>query len=137
MTDSKVFFADADDKMAEASEKARRSFHFFWREMYWEQRRIVPAVDIGMVKAAFQDGEVVEHMWVDQIYFDGYVVVGFLANQPNELTNINQGDTVEINLNETLTDWLLFSCGVVYGGFSIHEMRAQMSEADCADHDAA
>lgn len=138
MTNSKVFFADKNnDKMIEASDMARQSFHFFWREMYWEQRRIIPAVDIGMVKAAFQDGNIVEHMWVDQIYFDGYVIVGFLANQPNELQNINQGDSVEINLNETLTDWLMFSCGVVYGGFSIHEMRAQMDDEERASHDNA
>lgn len=137
MTDSTVFFANQDENMVDASMKARHTLRYFWREIYWDRRRIISGVDIGMVKAAFQEGVIVEHMWVSDIYFDGYVVNGFLANQPNELTNINRGDPVEIKLHETLTDWLLYSCGVVYGGFSIHEMRLNMSESERAGHDEA
>ncbi len=137
MTESKVFMAGESETMNKANMMARNSFNYFWREMYWERRRIVPAVDIGMVKAGFQEGEVVEHMWVNELNFDGYVISGFLVNQPHELTNIKQGDAVEIDIDQTPIDWLLFSCGIVYGGFSIHDMRLQMTDDERQDHDDA
>src|SRR5205807_192511 len=55
---SKVFmFDDSDPEMQRAYEKARATFRYFWREVAWERRRIVPALDLACVKAPFADGE--------------------------------------------------------------------------------
>lgn len=38
-----VFYADGEDAaMLEAFKRARESFRYFWRELYWENHRIIP-----------------------------------------------------------------------------------------------
>jgi hypothetical protein len=55
---SKVFmFDNSDPDMQEAYRKAHATFRYFWREVSWERRRIVPALDLACVKAPFADGE--------------------------------------------------------------------------------
>ena len=52
-----VFMYDGQDpELLQASESARQSFKYFWRELSWERRRIVPALDLAMVKLPFTDG---------------------------------------------------------------------------------
>ncbi len=42
---SKVFMFDGDDpEMARASQDARKTFGYFWREIAWERRRIIPGL---------------------------------------------------------------------------------------------
>lgn len=163
MEENSFIFTDGTDpKMIEAYEKARETFKYFWREQSWENRRIIPALDLACVKASFsqedpETGEnTVEHMWINEIDFDGDTVSGFLMNEPNNLTNIQPGDYFEIPLNE-ISDWLfaitpavqkpkglskLFSSPEqviprAYGGFTIHKMRADMSEDERKEHDDA
>ena len=74
---SKVFLSDNDDpEMQRAYENARATFRYFWREVAWERRRIVPALDLACVKAPFSDGEQgthtkdtseVEKMWLSKV----------------------------------------------------------------------
>src|SRR5262249_56061414 len=90
---SKVFMADnSDPEMQRAYANARATFRYFWREVAWERRRIVPALDLACVKAPFSDGERgtrtedtpdVEHMWLSEVDFDGQFVSGVLLNAPN------------------------------------------------------
>ena len=55
---AKIFsFDGGDPEMQHAYENARNTFRYFWREMAWERRRIVPALDMACVKAPFSDGE--------------------------------------------------------------------------------
>src|SRR5262245_60992459 len=98
MSDSKVFmFDNSNPEMQAAYLRARASFRYFWREVAWERRRIVPALDMECVKAPFSDGEhgkrvegrpEVEHMWMSEIDFDGRVVSGVLLNSPNWLQTV-------------------------------------------------
>src|SRR4051812_11742046 len=109
MAESRVFMFDGDDpEMQHASQEARATFAYFWRELAWERRRIVPALDFACVKALFSDGERgarapsgkprVEEMWVSEIDFDGRDVSGELLNQPNWLKSIRQGAAVRLQL---------------------------------------
>lgn len=163
MEDSPVFFADGNDpEMIKAYQKAQDTFKYFWREQSWEYRRIIPGLDVACVKTLFEEqdeqtGEnLAEHMWINEVFFDGNSIKGYLINEPNELKNIQVGDYVEIPLSH-LTDWLfaitpnvqkpkglskLFSSSSpvlpkTYGGFTIQKMRADMSEAERKDHDEA
>ena len=164
MEENPIFFADgADPKMLEAYKKAQETFKYFWREQSWEYRRIIPGLSVSCVKVAFSqedpDSEtpIVEHMWINEINFDGDKVKGYLINQPNELTNIQIGDYVEVPLNE-ISDWLfampqkakkskglskLFSSSSdslppkAYGGFTIQKMRSDMSPSQRKNHDDA
>jgi len=140
--DKSIFYAQQDKLMIQASQKAQDSFKYFWRELYWEYRRIVPAHDFAMVKIPFEqliDGQsdpIVEHMWINNINFDGITVTGELVNQPNELTNIKNGDIITRKIKE-IGDWMISINGQTYGGFTIQVMRSGMNEKERQNHDNA
>lgn len=161
MADKEIFFASGNNpKMIEAFKNAQDTFKYFWRELSWEYRRIIPALDVACVKATFtqlKDGPgeqtLVEHMWINQVDFDGNLVKGTLINSPTELTNIANGDPVEIPLNQ-VSDWLFaitesrpqkglgkfFSTSPkarVYGAFTIQAMRSEMTVRERKEHDKA
>ena len=139
---SEVFYAKQDEEMEKAYEEARTTFHYFWREVYWEYRRIIPAHDLAIVKVPFRqtfegmEEPVVEQMWLSQIDFDGEKISGTLMNSPNDLTNVKKDDTVVVALNE-ISDWMFSSQGKTYGGFTIHVLRSKMGEAEREQHDKA
>ncbi len=143
MAEKKIFYSKSDNPaMLHAFQKAQDTFKYFWRELYWEYRRIVPALDLACVKIAFteatEDPEepIVEHMWINDINFNGTIISGVLVNEPNELMNVQNGDEVEVSL-EQVSDWLFASQGKTYGGFTIHAMRSEMSAKEMKEHDKA
>jgi len=143
MKNEKIFFAKSDSpKMIEAFTNAQNTFKYFWRELYWEYHRIVPALNVACVKVAFsqvidQGSEpTVEHMWINNILFDGSAIKGTLINTPNELTNIENGDEVTIPLNQ-ISDWLFSTREKTYGGFTIQAMRSEMNNKERKEHDKA
>lgn len=137
-----IFYAQQDDKMKNAYTQARQNFKYFWRELSWEYRRIVPAHDFAMVKIPFeqiipeQTAPLVEHMWINNINFNGEFITGELVNTPNELTNVTKGDLISKKINE-IDDWMLSIQGKTYGGFTIQAMRSDMNEEERKSHDEA
>ncbi|MCB9678282.1 MAG: DUF2314 domain-containing protein [Alphaproteobacteria bacterium] len=123
--------------MQAAMARARETFPYFWRELHWEQRRIVPGLGLAAIKAPFSDeGEDVEQMWVGDVFFDGREVHGTLMNEPNALRSVAQGDPVSLPVRE-ISDWIYTLEGIAYGAFTVNAMRATMSPADRDAHDAA
>ena len=126
--------------LEEAYQNARDTFKYFWRELSWEYRRIVPALDMAMVKIAFSDeslddpSQQTEYLWVNDLSFDGTTIYGTVLNQPHWLTNVSEGDVVQVGL-DVLTDWIFTINGKVYGAFTINQMRASMSEEERVEHD--
>lgn len=146
MSDSPIFFFnDSDPQMQRAYDNARASFRYFWRELSWERRRIIPALDMACVKAPFSDpgpsdpnneNPEVEQMWLDDINFDGRWVTGTLLNEPNWLTSVSAGDEARFALTQ-ITDWMYAINGEVYGAFTVNFMRSQMDPGERQEHDAA
>jgi uncharacterized protein YegJ (DUF2314 family) len=146
MAQSKVFmFSNDDPEMQAAYERARAAFRYFWREIAWDRRRIIPALDMACVKAAFADDEPAakteaqpeaEQMWISDVDFNGSNITGTLINQPNWVKSVQQGDAVEIPL-EQITDWMYAIDGKVYGAFTVNLMRSRMSPKERKEHDAA
>lgn len=117
---------------------ARSTFRDFWRELSWERRRIIPAYSMCVVKAMFEEAGKVEHMFVDELDFDGTTIFGVLMNEPHGLTGIHQGDRVQVAFAERVSDWMLVTADDrVFGAFTVQVMRASMAERERAEHDAA
>lgn len=138
---SKVFHARTDDPaMDVAMRKARATFKYLWRELTWDYRRIIPALELAAVKAAFSDAESgpddVEHMWLGEIEFDGDVIEATLLNQPNRVRSVRSGDRISLPPDQ-IEDWMYAMEGRAYGGFTVHAMRARMSVAERRGHDEA
>lgn len=145
MSENLVYFtANSSPKMIEAFKEAQNTFKYFWRELFWEYRRIVPSLSIAFVKIAFiqktQNDEIIEHMWIDNVHFDGNNITGVLLNSPNKITNINNGDTINVPFNQ-ISDWLIANnvdtIPKTYGGFTIQAIRSSMSENERFEHDNA
>ncbi|MGF6148536.1 Uncharacterized protein conserved in bacteria (DUF2314) [Kingella potus] len=137
-----VSFAREDDEdMHRASVQARDTFKYFWREYYWEQRRIVKGLSHAAVKAPFWqeiDGSVeTEHMWLEDLAFDGENISGTLINSPNILTNIQAGERINGLPCREITDWLMADGKKVCGGFTVQALRRQMGDEERAAHDRA
>ncbi|MBE8584796.1 DUF2314 domain-containing protein [Campylobacter concisus] len=136
-----IYFVSSDeDYMQRAFEQARESFKYFWRELYWERRRIAPMLDYAMVKICFLDvingEEVGEHMWVNDVEFDGDTIYGTLVNEPDSVQNVKVGDQISAKFTD-MSDWLFAIGGRAYGGFSVQAMRSRMQKDELAEHDAA
>ena len=133
-------FSDSDEEMESAFNKATLTFKYFLRELSWENRRIIPSLNMATAKVRFynkeDDGPHIEHMWVSDISFDGHKINGTLNSMPNWIPNLQPGDEVSVNL-EDISDWMFYSMGDVYGGFSIKLIRSRMSSAERKAHDNA
>lgn len=132
---------DDDPEMERAIARARESFPIFWRELTWEHRRIVPGLQLASVKFAFdvpgaQPGDsTAEHMWVEDLSFDGRMLRGLLVNTADNIPGLVQGTPVERPLAE-LEDWMYVIDGVPCGGFTVQATRAGLLEDARAEHDA-
>lgn len=143
---SQVFMADGGDpEMQRAYEQARDSFRYFWREIAWDRRRIVPALELAAFKAPFTDdasrpgsGDApeVEHMWLSDVDFDGEAVSGVLGNEPNWVTSVHAGDAVRIPLDR-ISDWMYVMSGIAYGAFTVNLLRSRMNPEERREHDLA
>ncbi|MCD0463698.1 DUF2314 domain-containing protein [Roseiconus lacunae] len=146
-SESPVFTSPSDDpEMEKAAQKARHSFRFFWREMAWERRRIIPALELAAVKGTFSDPPElksddpdaleVEHMWLMDVDFDGREVEGTLINSPISLQSVKEGDRVKIR-GKQICDWMYVVSGEVYGGFTVDLLRSRMGKGERKQHDNA
>ena len=142
MSEEKVIMFEGESlAMQAAAEQARQSFKYFWRELSWEYRRIIPGLGMAAVKVAFPtglagDGPEVEHMWVGEIQFDGDIISGVLLNNPQWFDSISAGAPVSVPISE-IGDWMYTINGRAYGAYSIDVIRAEMSAAERAEHDQA
>jgi len=140
--DNNIVFAKQNENMKVAYLKAQDTFNYFWRELYWEAKRVVPAHNLALVKIPFQqmvegdDRPTVEHMWISEIDFDGEHITGVLMNSPNLLTNVAEGDTVTRKVSE-ISDWMLAIDRKTYGGYTIQVLRLDMTEEARKQHDDA
>ncbi|WP_028693917.1 DUF2314 domain-containing protein [Pseudomonas cremoricolorata] len=143
MSDQPIFSAEGDSlAMQTAAANAQATFKFFWRELSWEARRIVPALEVAAVKMAFlvdsddPRAPSVENMWLNDVDFDGVSISGVLLNEPQWVRGVSQSERVTLPFGQ-LDDWLYVSQDQVYGGFTIDAMRSDMADAERAEHDAA
>ncbi|MEG4119295.1 DUF2314 domain-containing protein [Microcoleus sp. N9_B4] len=135
-------FKGNDPDINLASKKARESFKYFWRELSWERRRIIPALDISAVKLQFSTGKVtdsapsVEHIWVGNVNFDGRKVSGDLLNNPRWIDGIGAGDQIVMGFKE-MSDWIYSIDGMVYGAYTVNAIRLKMNNDQRRVHDDA
>ncbi|EMC7871073.1 YegJ family protein [Acinetobacter baumannii] len=126
-----------------AFENAIGTFKYFWRELYWESRRIVPALELAYVKCAFiqenledKNEPLIEYMWIDQVDFDGSTITGILLNEPYIIDNVQAGETVRLQF-ESIVDWMFLSNSTVHGAFTIQEYRKTLNASGHKEYDEA
>ena len=136
----------ADPGMHAAMLAAQKTVPLFWREVHWERHRIIPFMDLAVLKVAFSDlpgvisavtsepaGDV-EYMWVSDVHFDGVEWTGTLASPPMALTSVQAGELVTFT-TERVADWNYAMVDQVMGGFTTQHLRSKMSLEERAAFD--
>lgn len=143
MTEQIIYGANGESQaFKDAVASAQRTFKFFWREMSWEARRIIKALDMAALKMSFPldpndpNIPVVENMWLAQVEFDGKTITGDLLNEPRWATEYKASDRVSLPF-AALNDWMYVRSGQVYGGFTVDALRSDMQADERAGHDEA
>lgn len=70
-----------------------------------------------------------EHMWIAGITFINGGYKGFIHNDAEATTEVKYGDTVFVQRDE-ITDWMYLDNNVLKGGYTIREIRNQMTKED-------
>lgn len=109
-----IVFAEGDDvELQAATDEAQRR----WPE-FLEALRNRAAREAYAVKAAFRDGEEVEHMWVQVQSADENSIVGILDNDPQIVGNVKYQQPVKLPVSD-MEDWVYTQQKQMHGGFSI------------------
>jgi uncharacterized protein YegJ (DUF2314 family) len=111
----RIISVDDDDKgMNDAMAQARKEFPAFWKAVSADRKNKEPGLVPAMVKAEFSDkgkeGEG-EHLWIDEVSYDGKMISGVVASEPADLKSVKLGEKVSLPL-ERLSDWLYVEKGV-------------------------
>jgi uncharacterized protein YegJ (DUF2314 family) len=61
MSEDVFMFEGNNPDMLKANKSARITFKYFWREIYWERKRIVPSLDMAIIKLPFWDKNTEKH----------------------------------------------------------------------------
>jgi uncharacterized protein YegJ (DUF2314 family) len=136
-----LLITDGNDlELQQASRSARESFRYFWRELSWERRRIIPGLEMAMIKLPFTDGPRTdgnpdyEFMWVDEVTFDGDTLGGTLLNTPCWVESVSEGNLVSAPFSQ-LSDWILVADARAYGAFTVNLLRSRMKPSERKEHD--
>ncbi|WP_234425189.1 DUF2314 domain-containing protein, partial [Xanthomonas fragariae] len=143
MTDNRMYIANDDAAALQAADAAAcDTVKFFWRELSWEYRRVVPGVEMAAVQLpSATDASAVDtpshaHVWISDLQFDGDQVSGRQLNDPEWIAGRTAGDAGSVPMAD-LEDWMSAVDGQFYGGHRFGAMCRTMSLAERAEHDAA
>lgn len=117
---------------------ARDRFPEFWSILSADYRRVIPVYAGAMAKAYFCDSDAPqsgEHMWVQQIDFDGKMISVVLADRPRHIRGVRPGQRVNFPV-ERLSDWFYVEDGKVVGAFTVRLLRTRMTNGQRREHDS-
>lgn len=72
-----------------------------------------------------------EHIWVDSLRFEGYTLVGALANHPVNLPGMSLGSRIAIDQAQ-VSDWMIVRGDRAYGGYTLRVMLEDLPQAEAA-----
>lgn len=120
-----VHVTDDHKEMAEAVQKARKTMDKFiaaLRSPQSSQSRF-------SVKKPFIEGNKVEHLWVNEVSFDGRRFHGKVDNEPVDIKGVKLGDEVTVSPEE-ISDWMFVQNDQLIGGYTIQAMSCHLSPAE-------
>jgi uncharacterized protein YegJ (DUF2314 family) len=119
-----------DEEMIAAIGEARRRLPEFRGTLEDDWRRKIPIIDRPLVKAQFRSSLAgkIEHMWVEVTNFEDGVIVGELANEPNEIPELSQGQEVHVSTDD-ISDWVYWQGDLTIGGFTLAVLERREQSA--------
>ena len=122
---------EADDReMNAAMAKARDTLGQFEERL----ANPTPTQTMAIIKGRFTEGDMVEHMWLNEIVVTPAGYRGVLGNDPYELTNVKAGSTLVVP-RERVSDWIVVDDGKLIGGYTMRVLRSRLPENERAAFD--
>ena len=78
------------------------------------------------IKKPFPAGEDEEHIWLNEVSWDGRKFSAKVNNDPVDTKAVKLGERVQVRPEE-LSDWMFIENGVLRGGFTIRVLHYQSS----------
>lgn len=126
-----VYHVEADDpEMNRAMEAARASIADFVARLEHPPKTQTRV----LLKVRVQEGDVVEHLWLENIRRSGEDFSGEIGNEPLSLVSVKLGDRIEVPL-ERVSDWAVVDAGRLVGGTTLRLLRARASPSERAAMD--
>lgn len=127
-----VSVKDTDPAMNAAMEKARATLDQFSAAL----QKPGPKQSDFSLKAKFQEGEKIEHMWINSPIVSGDSIKGKLGNDPDNLKKVRMGMIVTVT-RDRVSDWMYVDDGKLVGGYTLRVLRDKMSAKERREFDAS
>jgi uncharacterized protein YegJ (DUF2314 family) len=88
-----------------------------------------------LIKGKFTASDVVEHIWVADLRYDGSVFHGVIANEPERISGLTFKQPVEVQLGQ-ISDWMFVQDGKLVGGYTFRVLRKRMTAQQRRELDA-
>lgn len=128
--DSIIPVKSSDPEMNAAMAKARAGLPKFIAVL---QKPPSSVSDLSL-KARFQEGKAVEHMWLHDLTYVHKAFHGQLVSTPDTLRQVKYGDWLDIQPSE-VSDWSYVENGKLVGGFTEKLLRKRMTPAERQEFD--
>lgn len=115
----------SDARMNEAIKEARSSVGTFLEAL----KNPRPGMSGFAVKIPLGDGSRVEHVWVNQVRYDGTRFHGVLNNRAIGTTSVKLGDAVSARPEE-ISDWMYLQGRGLVGGYTIRAVRDGLTASE-------
>lgn len=112
----------AMDRAVETAQKTVKKFIAVLRSPKASQSRFA-------VKKPFVEGDKVEHIWLNEVSFDGSLFHGKVDNEPVDIKGVRPGQEVTVSPND-ISDWMYVQDERLVGGYTISAMCQNMSPAE-------
>ncbi len=128
-----IYSVHRDDiEMNEAINSANQTIKIFEEALLRKDRNY----KFFAIKSRFKTPRGEEHIWLRNIFIRENEYWGIVGNLPEDISEIEVGDTIRI-INETISDWMFLDSGRLKGGYTIRLLRARMSDNERQKFDSA
>ncbi|OCL26325.1 hypothetical protein U472_09965 [Orenia metallireducens] len=127
-----IYLVENENKeMNQAIQKTKENLSIFIKELSKNNNEYTNL----LLKARFEEGEKIEHMWVSDITYSSSTFMGILSNEPMYVKNLSYGDIVFVNKNQ-VSDWMIVKeDGTVIGGYTLRVLRNRMTQKEREEFD--
>jgi uncharacterized protein YegJ (DUF2314 family) len=122
--------SDNDKAMDRAVDHAQKSLGFFIAALHMKK----PGDSGFEIKKGFVDGDQVEHLWINNLTYDGKNFHGRINNRPLDVSNVHLGEEVTVAPRD-VSDWMFVKDGKLMGGYTTRVLYRRLSPEDKAEFD--
>ncbi len=123
----KVYSVEPDDiAINRAVDSAKATYSRFLEDF----KRQDSSAGNFVIKIRFSyEGDIAEHIWVNELHFKTGKLFGILNSIPAYVTTLKMGDTLEVK-KEDISDWMYVRNNKMIGGYALRALYSKMSEKE-------